>query len=343
MKARWRISWSFQGSKRRERYGDINRGQTYAERYARAMRVLEELYEEHRDHLPACEIRHRAAAFLEKMCATWRPKTYLAHRQVFQEYFKLLDGQAPNAKVTKQYLDGMLQKYSGITYNKRLQLLGRILKAVGYGYVLASAERVKAHSEPYRIYQCNHRLQLKKYLSVHDPQLWLFCQFQYYCFIRPGELRQLRVGDILWDTMEIRIPGTVAKNRQSQNAVIPDCFAPIVEQHFLEADPDVYLFASKSNPREPVGVNAMGARHRKALTALKFPDGFVLYSWKHTGAVMAIRAGVGVKELMLLMRHSSLQETDRYLARLGIKDIPNFRHRMPAIDAVTPAPHHSRH
>ena len=336
MNCRWRISWKFDGGKRRERYGDINQGLTYAERYARAMRVLQELYEEHRTHLPPCEIRFQAASFIEKMSASWRPKTTMAHRQVFDEYFQLLNGKRPTAKVTKQYLDGMRQKYSGITFNKRLQLLGRILKAVGYGYVLAGAERVRAHSEPYRIYQRNHRLQLKKCLERQDPELWLFCQFQFYCFIRPGELRQLRVGDILWDSMEIRIPGHVAKNRRMQNAVIPDAFASIVEEKYLMADPDSYLFPSPRNPRYPIGANTMSERHRQLLKELRYPTGFVLYSWKHTGAVMAIRAGVGVKELMLLMRHSSLQETDRYLARLGIKDIPNFRHRMPAIDATSP-------
>lgn len=327
---RWRITWEFEG-KRRFRSGDINRGKTFAERMQRAEGVLEELYHEHVNHLPHCETRAKAFAFIERMAASWRPKTTMAHRQVCREYFALLDGAAPSERATTNYLDGVRQEYSGVTYNKRVQLLGRILKGIGYGYLMAGVERVRASSEPYRIFQRNHQLQLKKLMLKEDPQLWLFCQFQFYCYIRPGELRQLRVGDILWDTMEIRIPGSVAKNRKTQNAVIPDIFVPDVEREYLMADQDAYLFPSRRYPGDPVGANNMGDRHRKMMKAFKFPSGFALYSWKHTGAVTAIRAGVGVKELMILMRHSSLEETDRYLARLGVKDTQNFRHRMPAI------------
>jgi integrase len=332
---RWRISFKLDG-KRHTRYGDINRGRPdHHERYARALRVLDALYDEHRDHQPYCEVRARARGFIERMAPTWSQKTILAHKQVCREYFGLLDGRRPDRKLTEQYTDELRRRFSAVTYNKRRQLLSRILKAIDYGHLLEGIERIKkAYSEPLRIFQRNQQLRLAEYLQKHDPELWRFCQFQFYCFIRPGELRQLRVGDILWDSMEIRMPGTVTKNGKTENAVIPNVFAPVVEATYLMRDPDEYLFPSRSCLTEPIGRNNMGSRHRRVMEQLKYPKGFTLYCWKPTGAVMAIRAGVGVKELMLLMRHSTLQQTDRYLARYGVRDLTSFRKHMPAIGAM---------
>ncbi|MBK9729683.1 MAG: hypothetical protein IPO83_00045 [Chitinophagaceae bacterium] len=38
---------------------------------------------------------------------------------------------------------------------------------------------------------------LKLIISEKEPALWLACQFIYYCFIRPGELRNLKVSDVM--------------------------------------------------------------------------------------------------------------------------------------------------
>ena len=47
--------------------------------------------------------------------------------------------------------------------------------------------------------------QLKDYFIENDPEMWLFVQLEYYCFIRPGELRLLTVGAIDLDDATILI------------------------------------------------------------------------------------------------------------------------------------------
>ena len=53
------------------------------------------------------------------------------------------------------------------------------------------------------------RLALSIYMKEHDPQLWLVCQMEYYCAIRPNECRQLRIVDIDFDNRVITIPDQV--------------------------------------------------------------------------------------------------------------------------------------
>ena len=52
--------------------------------------------------------------------------------------------------------------------------------------------------------------------------------------------------------------------------------------------------------------------------------GYTLYSWKHKGAVNAYLSGVGIKQLQLMLRHSTVQMTDIYLKSLGLRTDTNI-------------------
>ena len=64
----------------------------------------------------------------------------------------------------------------------------------------------------------------------------------------------------------------------------------------------------------------MTNRHCAILKLLNFGKGYQMYSWKHTGAVAAVKAGIGVKELQIQLRHHSLDETDKY-EEYKVKDL----------------------
>ena len=58
---------------------------------------------------------------------------------------------------------------------------------------------------------------VKDAISKDDPQLWLACQIQYYCAIRPGtELRLMKLKWIDFDKATFRIPNIEAKNNQTE-------------------------------------------------------------------------------------------------------------------------------
>ena len=69
----------------------------------------------------------------------------------------------------------------------------------------------------------------------------------------------------------------------------------LLKQHIPKnADPDWYLFSKGFQPGpEHYNSKYFGERYREnVLDMLKYHKDFTLYSWKHTGVVMAVEAGV---------------------------------------------------
>ena len=92
---------------------------------------------------------------------------------------------------------------------------------------------------PARPYQKHEIEILKNYISVHDPQLWLFIQFIIYCLIRPNsELRLLQIHHIDFENSIILIPADIAKNKKSQWVTIPKVLMAQIQ--FLKQYPPQY-------------------------------------------------------------------------------------------------------
>jgi integrase len=174
---------------------------------------------------------------------------------------------------------------------------------------------------------------LKDTLIERDPYLWLFIQFMFYMFIRPGELRQIKLEYIDLDEATITIPAEIAKNKKTQKIVIPDSLIPVVyDLELHKYNHNCYLFTKKGIPGDSmVGINHMNYRHSKFLKEKGFSDKYSIYSWKGTGAVAAVKAGVNLKELKEQLRHSSLDMTDKYLKKQGFIEMDDIRRNFPSI------------
>jgi integrase len=335
MTCRWNITYQKDGKRIQVRAG-INRGKSYAERYALAMDVLKKLFAEHRNDLPPCKIRAGVEQYVVRMSATWRPKTVMAYKQVVREYFHHLNGRRPTTKNTEVFTAKMQKNLAPNTYTKRITFLRKLVNPEGDAWVLADTPKLKASPQSLRYFQINHRAQLVAYMEEKDPELLLFTQFIYYCFLRPKEIRFLKVSDILWDSMKIQVRTEVAKNGRAQYAIIPDEFEAIIKKKYLMRPPGEYLFTRKRDKTLPISYNTMSRRFRIILDYFGYGREFALYSWKHTGTVNAYKAGVRIKELMSLLRHASLDYTDRYLSSLGLEDQSNFRKVMPPMNEMPP-------
>lgn len=329
LSCRWFWKWKENGA-RKTRYGNINRGKTYRERLALAMELLPKLYEEHRKCLPETEALVYARKYLDRHQKTWEENTYNEYTGIVNKFFKYLNGRKPSAKLARQYMAGLQKRLAGTTYNKVLHVLIPALKEGGYSYVFADVDRMKVRTQPYYYFQRRQQKELVAYMEENLPELLLFCQFMYYCFLRPKEIRLTKVGDILWDDMNIRIPGKTAKNDKYDIAIIPDAFVKSIEENFLRNSPKEYLFQAchKKYTYKPIGAKTMSSRHRRMLKKLGYGEGFTLYSWRHTAAVEALKSGVGIKSLSVLMRHSSLEQTANYVQQLGWRDNKEYRKLM---------------
>ncbi len=170
------------------------------------------------------------------------------------------------------------------------------------------------------------KTQQKQILALADAQLKLTIQFLYYCFMRPNEVRLLKVKDINLKEKRIFIPAEVAKNRKNEYVALPLQLIEALKEIKLEnANPEDYISGKTSIKNEiipgkiPFSINHMSYRHRQLLEKIGLNDGdHTLYSWKHTGVIAAYQVGVDIKSIQLQCRHYSLEMTDKYLKSLGL-------------------------
>ncbi len=167
------------------------------------------------------------------------------------------------------------------------------------------------------------RKKLIKAIQVIDPQLYLVCQFEYYCAIRPNECRLMRISDIDFDNQLIRVRNEISKNSRTETVSIPDQLYKQLEELHLSSwqNPEDYIFSNHGMPGPiPLGKNNFRNRFNSIRNHLNLPKSFKLYSFKHTGSVKLVGAGVDPWQLQQHMRHKSITTTENYIKnRLGVQ------------------------
>lgn len=321
----WFVSF-YQDGRRVRKYGNINQFQTATERMAEAQRLIDELSA----LAPADDIKTRLYNALEAKKANWRNKTHQTIKTKLDNLFAWLNRRPLNADTLRAFFDHLSMSRHSTTFNSYHQKLKQLLSLTGDVALMDGISSVREHRTPARFFQRYQIEQLKVVMSDEAPELWLFVQFLFYCFIRPGELRWLRAGDILFDERRILIRGEISKNHKTEYVAIPSAFGPVLEP-IRAMPPGALIFPAKSAPDKPIGMNTMSTRHRAILRRLGFSKEYQLYSWKHTGAVMAVKAGIGLKELQLQLRHHSLDQVNEYLRQMGVSDMSNLQNRFPEI------------
>ncbi len=165
--------------------------------------------------------------------------------------------------------------------------------------------------------------QLREHFLETDPQVWLACRLQFYCFIRPcEEMRSIRIADIQVQERRIRIRAGIGKSATRDEYVpVPDFLLQELEQ-YMHYPAHFYLFGANGLPAiKRVSRDGMSRRHNAALRNLNYPKGFTFYSWKNTGAVQMLKNGISILHISRLMRHKSLDYTREYFKSLGFEDV----------------------
>jgi integrase/recombinase XerC len=162
---------------------------------------------------------------------------------------------------------------------------------------------------------------LEEYMKSNNIRLYYFTRFVYWAFIRPKEIRNLKVSDIDLEQKTIFVRGEVSKNRR--NEVLPintKLWQVLIEMKLHECQSTDYIFGNKllTCAKQQAENHAYG-HHLKALINCNLDKkNYTLYSWKHTGVVNAYKAGMDLKRLQTLLRHYNLEMTDIYLKSMGI-------------------------
>ncbi|OJJ16695.1 hypothetical protein BKI52_32840 [marine bacterium AO1-C] len=175
-------------------------------------------------------------------------------------------------------------------------------------------------TEAKRAFREDEREKFKKYcIENHLQEELMVIQFLYYTFIRPKELRLLKVDDIDFDNKKIFVSTRIGKSWRNRYMAIPEKFEKPLKEWVKDKKPRHYVF-HRTNPDKPRGRDHFRIQHRLILDELGYErNGNVsLYSWKHTGVVALYKATMDVVAVQIQCGHADISDTMRYLHSLGL-------------------------
>ncbi|MFZ4463768.1 MAG: tyrosine-type recombinase/integrase [Bacteroidales bacterium] len=178
-------------------------------------------------------------------------------------------------------------------------------------------------------------IEILKQALKSDPQLWLAVQFEYYCFLRPGnEVRLMKIEWIDFHAGHILVPKTFAKTKNDKLITIPNQFLKIlIEEYKLNTYPSYfYVFSENGMPgTRHLGKNNLRFRFVKIRKELGMPDKYKLYSWKHTGNIRAKNARIPIQERQFQNGHTSEKTTEIYTKNLVVSVNQSIKRKFPTL------------
>lgn len=331
---KWFVGYRDSQGKQRKIQKGINGQPTAKDRRLFAKEIIENLINKEKARLYH-KPRKKVLDYVELRRPSWTDKTYRGYLSKCTVFFEWLENRPVNKDTIKLFFREYLMQRKGKTYNNykvQLSLLFREALNLDTEYIFKDIEKRKDNCQTPVYFSTNQIEFLSKQLKKTDNSLWLFTQFIYYCFMRPGtEVRLLKVGDVMLDEKKIIVHGDVAKNNKTRYVQIPLAFQKVLEVELKDRDFREYIFHS-GNPYKPLGNNTTRKRHMSVLKKNGFDTRrYKLYGWKNTGMVQAIKAGYPLKWIQLQAGHHSLEQTDNYLRNMGISTVEADLSKFPSM------------
>lgn len=171
-------------------------------------------------------------------------------------------------------------------------------------------------------------VRLRDYTMKYNPPFYLACMMEYYCFIRPDELRSVKVGDISIKEQTVFIHPEFSKNRKGQVVALNDKVLKImIEQKVFDHASNEFLFGHKLYPGpEKIYVNQFRNEWSKVRKALNFPKSYQFYSLKDSG-IRDLANAEGIVVARDQARHSDVSVTNKYLksAKFAHEETKHFK------------------
>lgn len=169
---------------------------------------------------------------------------------------------------------------------------------------------------------------LKKFLSETNKYFMLACQMEYYTFIRPDELSNIKLGDIYLKEQKVFISSTISKNRRDGMVGLNDEIIKLmIDLRIFEYSSNHYLFGgSDFKP----GIKKADSRifrnyFNKVRTTLHFPDTYQFYSLKDSG-IRDLANTEGIVIARDQARHADISTTNKYLEGNGLSVHEETKH-----------------
>ena len=178
-------------------------------------------------------------------------------------------------------------------------------------------ERIKclAEGEKFRSPLTSQDLnRLKQYLDETNRHFLLACMMEYYTFIRPDELSNIRLKDIHIKEQKVFVSSTISKNRRDGMVGLNDSLIRLmVELGTFDNTSDCYLFGRDFRPSEKKADSRIFRDYfTKVRAFLRFPRTYQFYSLKDSG-IRDLANSAGIVVARDQARHSDISTTNKYL------------------------------
>lgn len=335
IKRTWYVEYTAKDGLRKKIYGRLNHLPTVADRLKEADNIINSIIGQDLPqtvHSPANQLIKDLTEVFELKQPNWSSKThsaYQTHFTVFCRWYRANGCPVMDMRQAMRFLNTISEKNNATTRNnyrnnlKMLwRLLGKVFKNRYPDNPFTDAGTIPESQKTKEWYRPAQVDELKEDISQNDPQLWLASKIMFHCFVRPNELRQLRLADIIPETKRLQISSIIAKTKRTRHIPIPDSLY-IELMRFADLPRDYFLFGDNGRPGEQItSRDNLSKRHKAILQRLAYPAGYTFYSWKNTGAVkMLCQDKRNIRYISKCMGHHSLDMTDRYFQSLGVDEM----------------------
>ena len=157
---------------------------------------------------------------------------------------------------------------------------------------------------------------MREYLIINNRYFLLACMMEYYTFIRPDEMRHLRIRDISVSKKEVTVPADVSKNRKERTVGLNQKVIQLmIDLCIFDAPSQYFIFGDGLMPGPQMTyLNHFRMEWKKMRTALRWPDCYQFYSLKDTG-IRDLANAQGVVVARDQAGHSDIAVTNRYLKK----------------------------
>lgn len=163
--------------------------------------------------------------------------------------------------------------------------------------------------------------ELFRRLERHDRKFLLACYFEYYCYIRPGELWRIKVGDVNLREQTLTVSAKISKSSRTDVITIPRIVIELLlDLGVLQKPADNYIFGERfetcSRPGERKMFSHYWERHIVSPRGI-FPElknrRVCFYSLKGTGITNMLENSVPSIVVQRQARHRHLTTTEIYM------------------------------
>ena len=331
------------GTMKRKKY-ILDRYKTISERKARATEIITSVtarlrsgwnvwvkIETTREHTPFSECLDLYKAYLQRSAEnnSMKAKTaygYLSYLGIFCEW---LQSRATPVKFCYQidlyllvdFLDHILldRESSARTRNNYLTWLSTLCTwMVEKGYLkenpTTKIKKLKEEPKKRNALSAQELASLQNYLRGTNKHFLLACLMEYYTFIRPIELAQIKLEHIHVAEQKVFVPASISKNRKDGMVGLNDEIIKLmIELRVFDKPSQSFLFGKDFKPSEKQADSRIFREYfTKVREALKWDDSKQFYSLKDSG-IRDLANAEGIVVARDQARHSDISTTNKYL------------------------------